>query len=443
VKRARTAGALAALSLLSGTATAHEIAGTRFDAPLPLPLLFGGAGVTVAATAWWLARTDGALDWTETSRWRLPAPALGRRLLQGAGLSVFAAVLGFGLFGPRIPAENPAVLVTWAIALKGIGVVSVVAGSPWRWLSPWRTLYDALAALEGSDLSVFDYPEWLGAWPATAWFVVLVGVVENVTEIPGSPRLTAAFVAAYALYALVGGLAFGSDFFERADALAVLYRLLGSVSPLDWREGTVALRAPWRTCSRPPDYRGVAAFVVAAVYTVSFDGFSNTPEYQDAFLAATDVAGVYAQLALYVAGLLAFLLAYAVTAALVARLGAADTADRGWRPTAAAFAPTVVPIAAAYEVAHNYPFVARNLAAVVSLVDGVSVSLLGWLPLPAFWASQVVLVVAGHLLAVVAAHRVAVRRYGDDAARAHLPLVVLMVGYTVLSLWIVSRPVVA
>jgi len=93
-------------------------------------------------------------------------------------------------------------------------------------------------------------------------------------------------------------------------------------------------------------------------------------------------------------------------------------------------------------VAHNYAFVARSLSRLLSLGGG-TVELLGWLPLSAFWWSQVALVVAGHVLAVAAAHRVAVRRYGDDAGRGHLPLVALMVGYTVLSLWIVSRPVVA
>ncbi|MFW5948891.1 MAG: hypothetical protein ACOCSD_04775 [Halolamina sp.] len=36
---------------LSGTASAHAITGTRFDAPLPLPLLLLGAGATVGLTA--------------------------------------------------------------------------------------------------------------------------------------------------------------------------------------------------------------------------------------------------------------------------------------------------------------------------------------------------------------------------------------------------------
>ncbi|WP_162471351.1 hypothetical protein [Halococcus thailandensis] len=45
----------------------------------------------------------------------------------------------------------------------------------------------------------------------------------------------------------------------------------------------------------------------------------------------------------------------------------------------------------------------------------------------------------------MAAHAVSVGRYEtlSRARRAHLPLVALMVGYTVLSLWIISRPVVS
>jgi ABC-type amino acid transport system permease subunit len=60
-----------------------------------------------------------------------------------------------------------------------------------------------------------------------------------------------------------------------------------------------------------------------------------------------------------------------------------------------------------------------------------------------FWGSQVLLIVLGHVIAVVAAHRVALARTETtgQARRMHAPLVVLMIGYTVLSLWIVSRPI--
>lgn len=453
MRGARLAGSLLAANLVVGVATAHEVAGSRFEAPLPLPLLFGGAGVAVAATAWWHARAEyDPPDGPRRERAVRAAPTL-RQLLRAAGLTGFLVVLVFGVLGPQAAADNPGTLFAWAIALKGVAVVAVLAGSPWRGLSPWRALYEGFVALEAEEIRVRSYPDWLGVWPATIGFVAVVGVVENLTELPQSPRATAGLLAGYAAVMLVGGLVFGRQFFARADALEVLYDLLGRVSPLEWRERSVAVRSPAAVCARARDDAGIAAFVVAAVYTVSFDGFASTPEYQTLVLAARDFVGGTADLLLYLLGLAAFLLAYLLVAALVDHVGDASGGvgpfDGQWgsaevlESTARAFAPTVIPIAAAYEVAHNYPFVARNLSQLLSVVAGIEVELLGWLSLPVFWYSQVVLVVAGHVLAVAAAHRVALRRYGEDALRAHLPLVALMVGYTVLSLWIVSRPIVS
>jgi hypothetical protein len=74
----------------------------------------------------------------------------------------------------------------------------------------------------------------------------------------------------------------------------------------------------------------------------------------------------------------------------------------------------------------------------------VAVDPAAWLSLPVYWGLQVVLVVLGHVVAVVAAHAVLVRyaRPGTAVDRGHLPLTVLMVAYTLVSLWTVSRPVV-
>jgi hypothetical protein len=68
----------------------------------------------------------------------------------------------------------------------------------------------------------------------------------------------------------------------------------------------------------------------------------------------------------------------------------------------------------------------------------------GWLSLQVFWGSQVLLIITGHVIVVVATHHVAVERYPSlsAACRGDLSLVVLMIGYTVLSLWIISQPVV-
>ena len=57
---------------------------------------------------------------------------------------------------------------------------------------------------------------------------------------------------------------------------------------------------------------------------------------------------------------------------------------------------------------------------------------------------MVLAIVAGHIIAVYLAHLVAVRTLGQRtiALRSQYPMLVLMLGYTMLSLWILAQPIV-
>jgi hypothetical protein len=60
------------------------------------------------------------------------------------------------------------------------------------------------------------------------------------------------------------------------------------------------------------------------------------------------------------------------------------------------------------------------------------------------WTVAVIAVVSGHVLACWLAHATALRVFADRRAAlmSQLPILVLMVGYTMLSLWILSQPIV-
>jgi len=462
-----------ALFVGPGVVLAHEVGGSRFDAPLPLPALFAGAAATVALTAGWLAVTDRTATRPERDLPTVGVPGGVVRVVHAVASVGFLlgvlAVLWSGLTGRQVAAENVATLLTWLVWFHGLALVSVLLGSPWRVLAPWLTFYRALERLEGGALPTLDYPERLGAWPALVGYLALLGVVENLTPgITQSPRLTAVLVAAYAAVMVVGTTVFGRPWVDHADPLGVFYDLLGRVAPVAWgREGgdyRATLRPPWRGCVPPVADLALAAVVVAAVYTVSFDGFVETPEFQTILFTTRDALGTgpVTSLPLYLLGFGLFCVTFVAAVVLADRLGGSERPARDdravartdggstWREAVRQFAPTVVPIAAAYEVAHTYPAVVTRTATLleVSLAPVASVAVpdpLAWLSVPAFWGSQVLLIVLGHVIAVVAAHLAALARYETPqlARRGHLPLVVVMVGYTVLSLWIVSRPVVA
>ena len=444
--------AAVALPRWSSVAAAHPGVGSRFDAPVPLPLLFGGAALTVAATAGYLAAADRPV-WTGDRPLARVGPRTARVLRTVAGLGflvAFALVLLDGAFGRQSQLGNLATLVVWPLWLKGMAVLAVVAGSPWRVVSPWRSLYRGLCRLEGESVALRAYPERLGSWPAFAG-VLLLGFVENLTVVPREPLPTTALLAGYTLAMLLGGVAFGPAWFDRADVLAVLYRLFGRVRVLDVRLNgaggyEVRLRPPWRGALDPVPVPE-AGVVVAAVFTVSFDGFRETPEFAAVAAAVREVfaPGLATALPVYAAGFAVFLATFAAVAWVTA-----DLLGRSTREAVRGLAPTVLPIAAAYEVAHNVDYLLLNAGFAVESVAtraGASVALdpAAWLSLPAYWGLQVALVVLGHVVAVVAAHAVLARDAGTEpaAGRAHVPLTLLMVAYTLVSLWTVSRPVVA
>ncbi|WP_439026640.1 hypothetical protein [Haloarchaeobius sp. DT45] len=446
---------LLASAALVTPASAHG--NTSAAPPIPAWLLFLGAGSAVAVTAVVVARVDAEPTAVDDVLVRVPA-GVGDAVRWAARLTFlvgFLAAIYTGLTGPQTPQEFATVFV-WPVWFKGLLVVSAVVGSPWRSLSPWETLYDLLERLEGAEPAFETYPAGLGTWPAAFGFLVLIGFAENLSAVPTTPRLTAVTIALYATVMLVGGAAWGRDWFANADPLAAFYRLVGRVAPVSIRrdgpdedgEGggdyQVVQQSPWKACSDPLPDRGAAALAVAAVYTVSFDGLEATPTYQGLrfWVRETFGLGVYTKLLLYVGGFVTFLVVFWLVVRLAATLGEGDT-----RRATLAFGATLLPIAVGYDVAHNYPYVLQSLLAFVEVTTQQPVvsTPLALVPASAIWGSEVLLVVLGHVAAVLAAHTVALRLFGSTtlARRGHAPLVVLMIGYTVLSLWVFAQPVVS
>ena len=300
------------------------------------------------------------------------------------------------------------------------------------------------------------YSPALGTWPAVVGFVSLIGIIENLTVIPRSPHLTSLIITVFTFVMIGGAILYGTAWFHRVDPLSVLYRLFGRVATIKLSRTAnggydLEVWPPWQGCLDPVESVPLVVFIIATAYTVSFDGFTSTRLFQTILFGVRDALGTGpgTSMLLYAVGLGSFVCTFGLGSWLTERLGA--TTARDWLAAARWFAPTVLPIAAAYEVAHNYPYVIRNLGQLLVIVmrpilPGIEpFEPLGWLSLPVFWGSQAVLIVLGHVIAVVAAHYVAVDRYDSVAAarRGHLPLVVLMVGYTVLSLWIISQPVIS
>jgi hypothetical protein len=123
--------------------------------------------------------------------------------------------------------------------------------------------------------------------------------------------------------------------------------------------------------------------------------------------------------------------------------------------TMTAFALTLVPIALVYNAAHNYSYLTIQSQLLVPLLADPLGK--GWdlLPTQAYqpsfalagastvWYMQIVLIVTGHVIAVYLAHLRAGERFrsAQKALLSQYPMLVLMVLYTMTSLWILAQPI--
>jgi hypothetical protein len=120
------------------------------------------------------------------------------------------------------------------------------------------------------------------------------------------------------------------------------------------------------------------------------------------------------------------------------------------------FVLSLVPIALAYHLAHYLSFlliVGQYMIPLASDPFGMGWDLfgtslymvnIGVVNARFVWITSVIAIVMGHIVAVYLAHVMALRTFRNShaALRSQIPMLFLMVGYTMLSLWILAQPIV-
>jgi hypothetical protein len=483
LRRRRTVAAPALICAFATTGPAHAHGfGARYDLPIPLSLYLAGAGLTVAVTFVMLAafvRSAPAsgrhrrFDLTRTvcGRW-LVAPWLALAF-RAVAVAVFLLVIAAGLFGVQSPLKNIAPVMVWAIWWVGMAYVSALLGDLWALVNPLDTLFAWAEALwarirPGRGLALgLRYPDALGAWPAVVLFVAFTWM-ELVWELSDSPAYLATAMLAYAALTWLGMLLFGRAQWRRhGEVFALVFGLLARFAPTEVREpGSgrrgLNLRAYGvGLLSGEPVPASIVALVLAMLAAVCLDGFMETPLWAgilESFAPpasdGTTTARVWLQSAGVVAAPLLFVAVYLVFCRLVAWCG--DAGDSVVQ-VAGLYVLTLVPIAIAYHLAHYLSFLVMAWQYVIPLASdpfGFGWDLfgtrnhfvrIGLVDARAVWYVSIGAIVAGHVIAVWLAHCVALQAHSDRrvALRSQWPMVALMVGYTMASLWIIAQPIVA
>jgi len=434
-----------------------------YDFPLPIWLyaLAGGVAVLASAPAAALAIRSSPEPWYARNLY----PAVRRLRLGPISLVVcsllflVALVGGFGATSEQGHEffENPATVLIWVDFWVGLGLVSTLVGDVWDFISPLNAVVRLVdRQLARRDVAPLPYPAWLGRWPALV-LLLLWSWDELVWGPAKEPRYLALLAVVYFLFTLVAGAAFGAEaWLENGELFTVVARTLSRFAPLDFEP-----YSPEEWLARPPEERvlrlrmygsglrtgpplpaGSAALVIGLLGTVIFDGFSRTTKYAEVFGAPSEGRDTLVML-----GVVGFLgLAYVFICALLPEEGRVVA-------TARRYAPTLIPIAGVYFIAHylTYLLIIGQLTVGV-IVDPFGKSWNPWglgeynlwkgiAPAGAVWWIEVGLIVWGHVAAIVAAHRIALQSHPGRTRvlLAQSPLVLLMVAYTMAGLWVLAH----
>jgi hypothetical protein len=463
--------ALSAVAIVAERAHAHGV-GVRYELPIPLWLYLVGAGLTVAlsfgALAFFVHTASGSRDHGGVTVLR---SGPGRHLvasgallaLRAAGVGIYVMLIYAGLFGAQSPLKNITPVMVWAVWWVGMVYVSALLGNVWTLLNPLDTLFawgEALHARLRPARPLAPrcrYPERLGAWPAVALFVVFIWM-ELVWERSDHPAPLAAAMLSYSALTWTAMLLFGrAQWLCRGEVFSLVFGLVAGFAPAELR----ATSTGGREFTLRPYAVGLLArrragasrvgLVIVLLAAVTFDGFMETPLW--AALATPVGAGAWLRTAGVVAAPLLFLTVYLLSCRLIAWCGGTQSAT--WH-LAGAFVMTLVPIAIAYHLAHYLSFLAAASQYLIPLASdpfGFGWDLFGTrnafvrpglIGARAIWYVSVAAIVAGHAAAVYLAHSVALEEFPDrrSALMSQWPMLILMVGYTMTSLWIISQPIV-
>ena len=202
-------------------------------------------------------------------------------------------------------------------------------------------------------------------------------------------------------------------------------------------------------------------FALVLLSTVTFDGFLATPLWSDVQSALQGLLSNMGDAQLVMSKTVGLVLSYCpmLFLAIYMLIGVLMALGSGSRYSgvtmARFFALTLVPIAIAYHMAHYLSFLlieGQRLIPLASDPFGVGWDLLGTVDYQIniaivnarfSWYTAVITIVVGHIIAVYLAHLVALQLLHDQvlARRSQYPMLVLMIGYTMASLWMLAQPI--
>ena len=475
------------LILLPLPANAHAF-GQRYDLPLPLEVFIWGGAVAVLISFGIIAlfthhtpipNAYPRLNLINNPIGKVLTHPITTGLIRALFTTFFILIIAAGFLGHQSPLRNISIVMVWVVAWVGLAFICALFGNFWALINPWNSLFryaeNIRKKLDGGELSLNKpYPIPLGYWPAFIFFFSFAWLEINWSE-ASVPSSVAAALSIYTALNFLGMFVYGRDvWLKHGECFTVVYTLFAKFSitegkmtdeTTEWflRPPGVGLRNHGAPTNIPS--LSLMLFILLLLSTVTYDGFTETNTFKDATLTYyyffQDITGKgFAETALSLAdtiGLLVFpILFVAVYLFFISMIAFMDGETSDILKLARIFVFSIIPISISYHLSHYISLLAIEGQLALRLASdpfGFGWDLFGTAADKAniaiinakfVWYFSVILIVLGHIVAVYIAHAEAIRFYEHRyrALVSQIPMLVLMVGYTMLSLWIIAQPIV-
>ncbi len=462
--------------------------GERYDLPVPMNwVIFAACCVVLLSFLWTPFIQNKDLDVTrftlnlqaQNPAFNPPGPLTAWTLiLKVCAVALLLLTFLSAFFGSADPLMNFSPTFIWIVWWLGSSFACMLFGNHWQHLDPWLCVYQSarVAWLRVGNASrqkpLLNWPLTWGRWPACLSLLTWCGL-EIIYPIAAMPHRLGWFIAAYSAITWLGMTLWGpSQWRSHADGFTLYFELIGQARHMLMGHGKEDQAT--MSCPSQADISTVA-LLIAIFTSVLFDGIHAGPAWLVFEKWMTHLAfmrsdtngywlGALGLIGLWLSLLLSYLLTcYATRCLLNFCERHASTANDVQVTTvelANAFLASLLPIAMAYLLAHNFSsfFIqGQNIIALSSDPFGFGWNLLGTaqyypdislVDAKLTWYVATFSIVLGHVISVFMSHRVAnfyamrTRGVRLKAWVLNLPVTLVMIALTAISLTIIAEPLV-
>lgn len=371
-------------------------------------------------------------------------------------LLLFSIVCGF--IGIDIGVLNFNMTYFWIFIVIGGVYLSALLGNWWEYMNPWKLIIQGAEFLMKDSLTgITSYPRKLSYSPSILFAFLLI-VFELIFQT--TPFTLSLLLFIYTTITLSGMILFGKDTWcKYAEVFTVYFTLISHLSPFSLKNNRISLRLPGSSIiNEPLPATGLLLFILVLLAGTAFDGFRETADWFRLYYSTLHYGEFLFPVATYQCIEVLFYLFLILSFVSIYYLAIWVTGEiiktKSTMSLALSFAGTLIPILLGYNIAHYFSLMLIQGQAMIALISdpfGFGWNLFGTvnvkpninlLSLTTIWHLQVAAIIIGHILAVILSHLVGLKQNISNKLLllSQIPLLILMIFYTMGGLWLLSLP---